>query len=403
MIALVDLNAFFASLEQLDKPWWEGRPLAVTNGMRGSCCITSSYEARSLGVKTGMNIRDARKLAPGLIQAPARPQRYAEVSTRIMKALEDISPTIEIFSVDEAFLDMTHCQNYWGSDAEKIGWMIKEKIYEVSGLLCSVGVSGDKTTAKWAAKRMKPNGLTVVEPWKAEETLAPHPVTDLCGIKGGIGGHLAQYGVYNCGDMKRIPMVELSRRFGNPGKRYWLMAQGKDPDEVNTKVKDPKSLFHGKVIPPNTKDRAVLEVFLRHMCEKVGRRLRKYSFEASEFSVGLLTKIGWLWMRFTTEQATQDGAVLYGFCKEFLDTHWKGQGVYQVHVGSSNLMPITGQQDFFAAANPRRQKLLETVDRINARYGEFAVMPMPLIDRSDMPNVISPAWKPSGHRETIGA
>ncbi len=403
MIALVDLNAFFASLEQMDKPWWQGRPLGVTNGMRGTCCITCSYEARRFGVKTGMHIKKARMLAPGLIQAPARPERYAEVSTRIMKVLEDVSPVIEVFSVDEAFLDLTHCQRYWKLDAWHIGRMIKEKIFEASGLLCSVGVSGDKTTAKWAAKQMKPNGLTVVEPWKAEETLAPLPVTDLCGIKAGIGGYLAQYGVEKCGDMKRIPMREVARRFGNPGKRYWLMAQGKDPDEIHTTVKDPKSLFHGKVIPPNTKDRAVLEVFLRHMCEKVGRRLRKYSYEAQEFSVGTMIETGWLWMRFKTEQPTQDGAVLYGFCNGFLDRVWKGQGVYQVHIGTPSPTHITGQNDLFAQPDARRDRLLAVIDSINVRYGEFAVMPAPLVNRSDMPNVISPAWKPGGHRETIGA
>ena len=96
--------------------------------------------------------------------------------------------------------------------------------------------------------------------------------------------------------------------------------------------------------------------------------------------------------------------MLYGFCKEFLDRQWSGHGVYQVLVGSPKPTPITGQQDLLlGASHPRRQKLLETIDRINSRYGEFAVMPMPLLKRSDMPDVISPAWKPSGHRETIAA
>ena len=107
-IALVDMNAFFASVEQHDFPRLREKPVAVTNGERGTCIITSSYEARAKGVKTGMRLREARKICPNIIQRPARPRRYAAVSTNIMDALSHITPDMEVFSVDEAFLDLTH-------------------------------------------------------------------------------------------------------------------------------------------------------------------------------------------------------------------------------------------------------------------------------------------------------
>jgi DNA polymerase IV len=150
-IILVDMNAFFASVEQLDHPEWRGRALAITNGKQGSCIITSSYEARLHGIKTGMRLKEAKHLCRRLIQVPARPERYIELSTAIMNALATLTPDIEVFSVDEAFLDVTHCQLLHGTP-EIIGRMAKELVFKTSGLLCSVGVSGDKTTAKFAAK-----------------------------------------------------------------------------------------------------------------------------------------------------------------------------------------------------------------------------------------------------------
>lgn len=403
MIALVDMNAFFASLEQLDNPMWRGRPIGVTNGVRGTCCITNSYEARAYGVKTGMHLREARKLCPGLIQAPARPERYAEVSTKIMASLQDISPDIEVFSVDEAFLDLTHCQAYYRRNPERVGRLIKTTVYRASGLLCSVGISGDKTTAKWAAKQMKPNGLTIVEPWRSEEVLSQVPVTDLCGIKKGIGGYLADRGVLVCGDMKKLPISELGRRFGNLGRRIWFMAQGLDPDPLHQNVAAPKTIGHGKVIPPNTSDRRLLSVFLMHMAMKVGRRLRKYGFTAQTFSVGMASHDhGWLSAKYKIAEPTDDGYRIFDLCVDFLENHYRGQPSWQIHVGALDPQPKEIQTDLFRQPNIKRDRINAVIDRINLKYGEFTVCPAPLLNRSDMPNVIAPSWKPFGHRETIG-
>lgn len=248
-IILIDMNAFFASVEQLDHPELRGQPVAVTNGEQGTCIITSSYEARAYGIKTGMRLREGRERCPTLVQCPARPRRYAEVSTNIMEALQDVTPDIEIFSVDEAFLDVTHCQRLYGSPIG-IAHRAKQAVYDASGLACSVGLSGDKTTAKYAAKLQKPDGFSVIPPWQARETLSRVPVTELCGIAHGIGSFLAKHGVYTCGDMANLPISILGKRFGNLGRRIWYMCLGADPEPLSTEVPDPKSMGHGKVIPP---------------------------------------------------------------------------------------------------------------------------------------------------------
>lgn len=401
MIALVDMNAFFASIEQLDRPWWRGRPVAVTNGKRGTGIITCSYEARAYGIKTCMHLKQARELCPHLIQAPARPYRYAEVSSAIMHGFKDITPDVEVFSVDEAFLDLSHCQKLYQYDPWQIGKAIKQSVFNNSGLLCSVGISGDRSTAKWAAKQQKPNGLTVIRPELAGQALADAPVTDLCGVNKGIGRYLAQHGVFRCGDMKNIPISVLARRFGNPGRRIWLMAQGLDPEGLNYEVAAPKTLGHGKVIPPNTTQRRVILTYLMHMSEKLAARLRKNQLNAQLFSVGVKTADGWLGAKVKTLGRTDDGQQIYPLCKFFFLEKWSGEGIFQVHVAALDPLPNQGQQDLFLAEDPKRQKLHASIDAINRRYGEFTLCNAPLIKRSSMPNVIAPSWKPDGHRNTM--
>lgn len=284
-IILVDMNAFFASIEQKDFPELRERPVAVTNGGQGTCIITCSYEARAYGIKTGMRLPEARRLCPKLVQCPSRPHRYAEISRGIMRALHDVTPDMEVYSVDEAFLDVTHCQRLHGSPV-RMGEMVRERVWEASGLLCSVGVSGDKTTAKYAAKFKKPNGFTVIPPWEAKDRLRDVPVTELWGIAHGIGNFLARYGVYRCGDIERLPIGILAKRFGNLGRRIWYMCQGADPDPVRPHVPDPKSMGHGKVIPPNTTDRDTVLTYLLHMSEKLAARLRRHDMKAQRFFRG---------------------------------------------------------------------------------------------------------------------
>ncbi len=401
MIALADMNAFFASIEQLDRPEWRKKPLGVTNGLTGTTIITCSYEARRHGVHTGMKVRDARQRCADFIQVPARPYRYAKVSTDIMRALETVTPDMEIFSVDEAFLDLTPCLKLYGCDAEAIGRRIKKTVFDASSLLCSVGIGVDKTVAKWAAKQQKPDGLTIVEPWKTAETLCNVPVTELCGINKGIGSFLAQFGVHTCGDMQKIPISVLAQRFGNPGRRIWLMAQGQDPEELQRGIAAPKSLGHGKVVPPNTTCRHSLDIFMMHMAEKVGRRLRQNNLEARHYAIGARITAGWLSEKYRTLLPTDDGAQIYQLAQFFLNNVWQKEGVFQVHIGALDPRQKSNQLDLFDRADDQRTALNAAIDAINARFGEFTVCNAPLLQRSDMPNVISPSWKPQGHRNTL--
>jgi DNA polymerase-4 len=394
------MNAFFASIEQRDHAEWRGRPVAITNGRQGTCIITCSYEARAYGIKTGMRLKQARQLCPELIQCPAHPERYAATSAAIMESLQDITPDIEIFSVDEAFLDITHCQRLLGTPPQ-IARLAKQKVFDVSGILCSIGVSGDKTTAKFAAKLNKPDGLTIIPPWEAAERLREVPVTGLCGIAAGIGRFLAAHGVQTCGDVKKLPISVLARRFGNPGRRIWYMCQGQDPATLQLDVPAPKSVGHGKVVPPNTRDIEVLLTYLMHMSTKVGTRLRRHQLQAQNFSIGLRTGESWLGGKLQSALPTNDGQQIMALCRRVIDEAWSGQGVHQVQVTALNPVNTGSQLELFNATDDTQDEVNAVMDAVNQRYGELALAPARLLNRSSMPNVIAPAWKPSGHRQTI--
>ncbi|MCR4348105.1 MAG: DNA polymerase IV [Sulfuricaulis sp.] len=399
----IDMNAFFASVEQRDFPELRGKPVGVTNGEVGTTLITCSYEARAFGVKTGMRVYEARRLCPKLIQRPARPKVYAAVSTRIMYALRDISPDIEVFSVDEAFIDVTHCQRLHGSP-EHIAQLARQRIHDISGgLPCSIGLAGNKSTAKIASDLKKPNGLTLIPPWEARERLNEIPMEKLCGLGPHIAEFLSLYGARTCGDVARLPLTVLARRYGVTGKYLWLACQGRDTEPLLTEVAPPKSVGHGKVLPPHTASAPVIEVYLRHMCEKVAARLRRYDMQAGRLYVGLRLEASGetVDQLFALPYGPPDGKRLFGLALKFLRCRWQGEAVTHVQVTALRLRGACGQLELFPARDNRVTRRVGAIDRINLRYGEFTVAPATLLERSTMPNVIAPAWRPDGHRQHI--
>ncbi|MDX1268713.1 MAG: hypothetical protein R3311_15210, partial [Oceanisphaera sp.] len=297
---------------------------------------------------------------------------------------------------------LTSCQKLYGSP-EEAARLLKQAVYRASGILCSLGLSGDKTTAKYAAKLNKPHGCTVIPPWQAKSPLQHVPVTDLCGIAQGIGRFLSEHGVNYCGDMEKLPISVLSRRFGNLGRRIWYMCQGADPDPLHPDVAAPKSIGHGKVMPPNTRNRDVLLTYLQHMCSKVGARMRRHEMEAKTFWIGLRIEGGWLGSKSQLAGFSNDQQKIYQLGRRIIDLYWKGEGIHQIQVTALDPRPAAMQMDLFSTQEGEKahQQLNRAMDSINERYGELTLSPARLLNRSEMPNVIAPAWKPDGLRQTI--
>ena len=180
------------------------------------------------------------------------------------------------------------------------------------------------------------------------------------------------------------------------------MCQGTDPSPVTSHVAEAKTMGHGKVMPPRTTDEKVILTYFMHMSEKLAARLRRNDRQAQRFFIGLRHRqLGWISDKLRTAYPTDDGRTIYQLCKQLLITQWHGEPIDQVQVTALDLKPINQQLDFFIKHELEREKLNNAVDNINDRYGEFTLSPARLLLRSKMPNVIAPAWKPDGHRQSI--
>jgi DNA polymerase-4 len=193
----------------------------------------------------------------------------------------------------------------------------------------------------------------------------------------------------------------LAKRFGNPGRRIWYMCQGRDFEQLQADIPPPKTIGHGKVVPPNTSDYTTLLIYLLHMSEKVAARLRRHQLAAKTFFIGLRIRDDWVSVKYKRAYVTNDGREIFLLCKELLNKQWQNEGVFQVQVCALDPLPVNGQLELFHESEQQRRPYLSVQDRINNRYGELTLMPARLLKRSTMPNVISPAWKPYGHRQTI--
>jgi DNA polymerase-4 len=363
-IVLLDMDAFYAAVEILDNPALKDQPVSVTNGAHGSTIITCSYVARKYGIHTGMPLYKAKLRCKNLINIPARHKRYNYISNNIMSYLREyICPDIEVYSVDEAFIDITGIQRSYGP-IKKIAQNIQKQIYTRFGLEASLGISGDKTTAKYAAKNAKPFGIKIVEPKFAGQYLANAHVTDICGISNKIAKFLLNYGIEYCRDMHKLPQEILTQKFGVTGKRIWYMCQGLDQAQVKVNESPAKTMGHGKVLPPNTNNKDKIIFFFSHMVAKLMARLRANNVYSDHFLIAMRT-VDKVWLGDKVRVVIKDNneKKLLNLVKIILAYHWHGETITQVQITALHL--CTGKQlDLFLTEN----KINKTIDEINNKY-----------------------------------
>ncbi len=280
----VDLDAFFAAVEQRDHPELRGRPVIV-GGRPGDRGVVSaaSYEARRFGVRSAMPLRTAAALCPDGVFVPVRGDRYGEVSREFMSILRRSTPLVEQISIDEAFLDVAGTQALHGSP-ERIAEAIRLVVRVELGLTVSVGVASTRLVAKIASDLRKPDGLVVVPLGTEAEFLAPLPIWRLWGVGEQTRRGLADYGVQTIGDLAVLPTDVLIRRFGAHGVTLGDRARGIDPATVgNEEVA--RSVSHEHTFDSDTRDPEVLERTLLALAEGVGTRLRDGGVKAATVGV----------------------------------------------------------------------------------------------------------------------
>lgn len=275
MILHCDMDAFYASVEERDRPELAGHPVIVggTPERRG-VVSAANYAARRYGVHSAMPAATARRLCPhGVFLAP-RIDRYAEVSRRIRDVFERFTPLVEPLSLDEAFLDVTGSERLFGP-APEIGRQIKQAVREETGLVVSVGVAPNKFLAKIASDLEKPDGFVVVEPGRVAKFLDPLPVERLWGVGKQASRVFQRLGIRTIGQLRQRPIETLKSRFGAQGEHLWQLAHGIDDRRV-VPEREAKSISHETTFERDVGDIEVLRAWLVDLVEQVGWRLRRY-------------------------------------------------------------------------------------------------------------------------------
>ncbi|CAI3233177.1 DNA polymerase IV [uncultured Desulfovibrio sp.] len=274
MILHLDMDAFFASVEQRDNPELRGRPVIVGGGQRG-VVSTCSYEARAFGVRSAMPMGTARRLCPQAVVLRGRHSRYAEVSHTVMAALGEFSPLVEQASVDEAYMDATGLERLFGPLEELIARMKARVTAVTGGLTCSVGAAPVKFLAKICSDINKPNGVCILHPEEVDAFLENLPVEKLPGVGQRGVQHLHGLGIRSVGQLRRFGPDFLERRFGQWGRVLGERAQGRDPRPVEP-VRAAKSESAECTFAQDTRDREQLRRALLAHAERVGASLRRH-------------------------------------------------------------------------------------------------------------------------------
>ena len=369
----VDLDAFFAAVEQRDHPELRGKPVAVGMGGTGDRGVVSaaSYEARKFGVHSAMPIRTAKRLCPDCIFVPVNGAQYQRVSREVMAILRRFTPLVEPISIDEAFLDVTASRALFG-DGPTIARRIKDTIREELRLTASVGVAATKLVAKIGSDLRKPDGLVVVPPGEEAAFLAPLPISRLWGVGPQSAAALRDFGVATIGDLAAMDRSALVRRFGKHGASLVDRAHGRDGDSVD----DPdaaKTIGHETTFDQDTSDRDVLERTLLALSEGVSGRLRSAGVKAGTVTVKVRDSgFHTVTRQRSLPEPTDLTEPIWRAAVELARPEMRGRKIRLLGVTASRLGERE-QLGLFEEVDPRRRHVVEATDELRRRYGPRAV------------------------------
>jgi DNA polymerase-4 len=382
----VDMDAFYASVEQRDRPELRGKPVIV-GGIdgRGVVCA-ASYEARPFGVHSAMPMSTARRLCPQAIFLPTRMRYYSQVSRQIRDLFLSFTPLVEPLSLDEAFLDVHGCEGLFGPVPE-IARCIKERIKGETGLIASVGVAANKFLAKLASDHGKPDGFVVLRPEQATTFLAPLPVGRIWGVGKKAERRLHALGVRAIGELAALPERVLADHFGASGRHMWRLAHGQDDREV-VSDREAKSISTETTFPQDVGDREALRAWLLDLTEHLAARLRHAGLRAHTVELKMRS----------SDFRTRHRAEALPEPSDATDVLWQSAQALFDRCINNDLLPLrllgvgatrftreaAVQGDLFdGGQRQRRQSLDRTVDAIRDQFGVAAIRRGSSLGRGD--------------------
>jgi len=397
----VDLDAFYASVEQLADPSLRGRPVIVGGLGRRGVVAAASYEARRYGVHSAMPMGRARRACPdGVFLAP-RFDAYGEASKSVMAILRDVTPLVEPLALDEAFLDVSRARRLHGS-APDIAASLRVRINAETGLVASVGVATTKFVAKLASDLAKPDGMLVVEAGTELDFLHPLEVRRLWGVGPATANRLAQLGVRTIGDLAALPEDTLVHALGDAhGRHLHTLAWNRDEHAVEPE-RVVKSVGHEETFATDLTDRDALAREVLRMSERVGERLRKGRRAGRTVQLKLRYKdFRTITRSRTLPEPTNLAADIGAVARELLNAVDLGDGirlvgvaVQQLHAvddpdadaGTQDQLPLDLDGGAARGSDPRQRAVEESMDAVRKRFGDDAVGPAALMPRGASPD-----------------
>lgn len=383
-IGLMDLDAFFASVEQLDHPEWRGKPVIVGGSPEKRGVVsTCSYEARVYGVRSAMSSAQAKRLCPEAIWTPGHFDRYREMSARVMAILADETPFVDRVSIDEAFFDISPGR-FCDEHPIQIAQRISQRVSSL-GVTCSIGLGRNKTVAKIASERDKPRGLTIVTPGTEHGFLAPLPVRAMSGIGAAAESALARVGIRTLGQLAEASDGLLSPIFGINTELVRRRAAGLEVSEVRAidAPDDVKSVSNERTFEHDLTDPSDVKAAIQLLSESVGARLRRRGLAGRTVTLKLKYSFGeGRTIQRKLAHATDDENVFGAVACDLLASIWtEGMHIRLAGVGVGDFGPDPHgiQTDLFCAVDERgamasdKRDLAVTLDALRERFGNDAV------------------------------
>ena len=378
IIVHVDMDAFYASIEQMDCPDYRGKPVVVgadPRGGRGRGVVSAaSYEARGYGIHSALPISTAYKRCPQAIYLRPRFKRYVELSKQVMKILDTFSPLVEQISIDEAFLDCSGTEKLFGSTRE-LGVQIKGAIRGGTGLVASVGIAANKSVAKIASDLQKPDGLCICPPGKELEFMAPLPLGRLWGAGQRTVERLERLGFANVGSIQSCSKEKLQELFGKYGFKLWELARGIDTRSVS-RYTARKSISQERTFGRDSDDDAFIEHVLFQLSDSVTRQMRTEGVRGRTVNLKIrLTPFETHTRSLTLTQPVHDMKTVRSTALElYRNFDRMGKSVRLVGVGVSNLIrqdtESTAQLDLFGDEQDGQNDADQLLDQMKRLYGD---------------------------------